>query len=172
MKGIDTETTGRRIYITGNTFNIKDEIKRIGGKWDADRRAWWVGTARAAEVERLLAADELPPEKPDDVVVTGKARYKGRSYFVRGAGTDKTNGNTRLRLTSLDAKVDFWATLGNGPDEAAWERRYETVTTLGKLRRFVERQKSPATRRSRCTECDAWGPCGETCDECREGTHV
>ncbi len=26
--------------------------------------------------------------------------------------------------------------------------------------------------RGRCTECDRWGPAGETCNECWEGMHV
>jgi hypothetical protein len=36
------------IILTGNTFAHKDEIKAIGGKWDADRKAWIVepGTMR------------------------------------------------------------------------------------------------------------------------------
>ena len=27
---------------TGNTYPIRDAIKKLGGKWDADRKAWVV----------------------------------------------------------------------------------------------------------------------------------
>lgn len=170
MTGITTEVDGRRIYIKGNTYPIKDQIKALGGKWDDGRKAWWIGAAKGAALDALLAPEGPPREDPDNVIVSGKARYKGRSYYVRGATTRE--GRSRLRLTSLDCSVDFWATLGTGDDEASWERTYESARTLGSIRRFMEQQKNPATRRGQCSECGAWGPAGDNCDKCYEGSYV
>ncbi len=30
------------ITITGNTFAAKNEIKALGGRWDADRKCWTI----------------------------------------------------------------------------------------------------------------------------------
>lgn len=41
--------------VTGNTYLVKDEIKALGGKWDAAAKGWQVPEARAAEAQRLVA---------------------------------------------------------------------------------------------------------------------
>jgi len=41
--------------ITGNTFPVKDAIKALGGRWDADAKGWRVPAARAAEAQKLVA---------------------------------------------------------------------------------------------------------------------
>jgi hypothetical protein len=30
----------RTVVITGNTFACKEDIKKLGGRWDAERKAW------------------------------------------------------------------------------------------------------------------------------------
>lgn len=47
---------GQRVYFLGNTFPAKDRIKAMGGHWDGDARAWWVGAAKQADAEKLLAS--------------------------------------------------------------------------------------------------------------------
>lgn len=45
------------IILTGNTYNVRDQIKRIGGQWDAARKGWIVrsGTMRErAEQSRVI----------------------------------------------------------------------------------------------------------------------
>jgi hypothetical protein len=187
---VTLERVGVRVYFVGNTFPVKDRIKGMGGHFDGDRKQWWVGAAKAADAEKLVAAlagGPPPAEDLDSARVYAKARYKGRSYYVIAFAADRT----RARLASLDGKVVFWKDVvpagGSGSDEAAViEKTYQprerfggygrdTVReyqTLGGLRRFVERQKDPAQARGRCTECDHYGPIGETCHECHEGTHV
>jgi hypothetical protein len=43
------------VAITGNTFPVKDEIKQLGGKWDANQKAWMVPLEKAAEAQKLVA---------------------------------------------------------------------------------------------------------------------
>jgi len=41
--------------ITGNTYPVKDQIKAIGGRWDAERRGWLVPDAVADQARALVA---------------------------------------------------------------------------------------------------------------------
>lgn len=46
---ITIQSEGRRHYLTGNTYPIKDAIRSAGCKWDRDRGAWWTGKREVAE---------------------------------------------------------------------------------------------------------------------------
>lgn len=54
---ITIERDGQRFYFLGDTYPVKGRIKAMGGHWDGDRRAWWVGAKKEAEARAL--ADEL-----------------------------------------------------------------------------------------------------------------
>lgn len=111
------ETIGQRIYFRGHTYPVRDRIKAIGGHWDADRRAWWVGTAKRAEAEALAAemgdapaASSQPSERrnetPDRAArVKGRATYKGRDYYVLA----ETRDGARLLLAARNGAFQFWA---------------------------------------------------------------
>jgi hypothetical protein len=47
--------------ITGNTFPVKDQLRALGGKWDAARRGWSVPDDKADEARKLVAS--APVEK-------------------------------------------------------------------------------------------------------------
>lgn len=49
------EKVGSRLYFVGSPFAAKDAIKRLGGHWDGDRRQWWIGAAKRADAESLVA---------------------------------------------------------------------------------------------------------------------
>ena len=105
---ITIEKQGQRIYFLGDTFAVKDRIKAMGGHWDGERRAWWVGAKKATEAEAIVAglantpAGEPVKQSPDDIRLTGKGRYKGREYF---AGSITRDGS-RVRLLTLRATAD------------------------------------------------------------------
>jgi hypothetical protein len=40
--------------ITGNTFPVRDQLKALGGRWDAARKCWMVPDDKAEEASRLL----------------------------------------------------------------------------------------------------------------------
>lgn len=145
-----TEKVGTRIYVTGNTFAIKSELKAAGCHWDADRKQWWIGAAKADAIAAIvgrLDGQEAPKEDLADKRVYAKVAYKGRQYYVIGESGD------RCRLTVLDASIDFWASKSDcdlvkeyqGREQ--WDgRRYSgrtvtVYTTLGSLRRFIEQRK-------------------------------
>jgi hypothetical protein len=204
-QSITLEKIKTRLYFAGDSYSVKDQIKALGGHWDGDRRQWWVGSAKASEAEALVAklsgaasgstADTAPAkEDADSIKLVGKAKYKGRTYYVRWVGQCK-DGSYKCRLVTLDQSLDFWAACarpheqhidGNG-DVAAIVKTYQPrevrygyrgksrteYTTLGSIKRFIDDQKNPATSRGECTECGSWGPSGEPCKDCGgEGHHV
>lgn len=192
MSDVKLEEVGRRLYVTlpfGHP--AKDRLKAMGAHWcDQGSKRWWIAKGKLPQVEALLKEVEgrpPPEEDPDKVTLVGKAKYKGQTYYVRAVGFSEEKGN-RCLLTTLDGKRKFWAGLANpcggghdgSGDVAVMLKEYPAVEirgrkekmTLGKIRRFIERQKDPRTRRGECTECGEYGPAGETCEECHEGTHV
>ncbi|MGH8519853.1 MAG: hypothetical protein ACREU9_00105 [Gammaproteobacteria bacterium] len=161
---MELKTEGRRTYITGNTYPIRNQLRSIGAHWDADRKAWWTSKREAAQ-ELLTKLGSAPvttgaPEAEEayDGAVLGKAEYKGRQYYVRWQGTT-SRGTEAFRLVTLDGKVDFWA----DATACKWTKRYqkkvtnwrsdrETYPTLCGIRSFIAREK----RETAATGIDCW----------------
>lgn len=140
----------RRVYITtvyGHPIIAK--LKDLGAKWEPESKRWWLGSAKEEAVTKLVeefANVEKPQEDPREIVLVGKAEYKGRTYYVRFIG------DTKARLISLDGKVDFWAELGTGEGQARIVKRYAAPqgtgryrregTTLRSIQKFLEKKKA------------------------------
>jgi hypothetical protein len=170
---ITLQTEARRIYFVGDTFAIKDKIKSLGGHWDGDRRAWWIGSGKTEEATQLIAACNAPAsavatsEKPkvsDDSKVVAKAKYKGRTYYVLWMGMTRS-GTEKARLTVLDGSIDFWADLSACEIVKRYQPREHTYrghattqyTTLGGIRRFIEEQREGERTGNICAECGKAG---------------
>lgn len=41
--------------ITGNTFPVKDQIKALGGRWNADSKSWMVPDEKADAARKLVS---------------------------------------------------------------------------------------------------------------------
>ena len=52
------------VAITGNTYPVKDAIKALGGRWDAQRKIWMVPVRRAAEARALVSGGQISAAKP------------------------------------------------------------------------------------------------------------
>lgn len=168
------EQSGSRLYLVDLPFAAKDEAKRIGCHWDSDRRQWWIGTAKrdaaTALVERLntrpAADDPAGSENPnlgkglpaasesDDRRVYAKVTYKGSNYYV--IAESHAQGRCMVcRLTGSGFWIDMAAcelVKTYAPREYRGRTEY---TTLGSIRRFVERQK--AGERDGLPQCAACG---------------
>lgn len=170
MATYTTETVGRRIYILGNTFPVKDRISALGGTFDGERRAWWIGTSKREKVEQLVAelntapttqsAENPAQSGPYTGPVRGKAKYQDREYFVRYAGRTSRGGEA-FHLVTGDGKNSFWA----DASAVQWTKRYEkrgawgkidnergSYPTLEGLQRFKERN----AREAKATGIDCW----------------
>jgi len=119
-KSITLEKEARRVYFIGDTYAIKDDIKALGGHWDPARRAWWVGTGKVAEAEKLISdltaapaatdkseSGDVKKQLPDDTKIVAKVKYKGKTYYAIWVGETKS-GEYKCRLTDLAGTLDFW----------------------------------------------------------------
>lgn len=159
-------STGNRIYLRGDTYKLRDKIKAIGGHWDPDQRAWWVGAAKRGEADRLVAiagnpvqdgAVIVPEALPEDTKIVGKAEYKGRQYLIlwEGEGTD---GRRSAKLTFRDGTRQFWV----HTDQYVVTKVYPTrdyrgrpeSMTLGKLKRLAQEYRAArAQGKEACHKC-------------------
>lgn len=65
--------TQSTVLVTGNTYPVKDSIKALGGRWDANAKGWRVPSARAADAQRLVAG-------------APKSAYSGARRSTSGSG--------------------------------------------------------------------------------------
>lgn len=167
---LTVEQVGRRVYVVGDTFSLRERLKQAGCSWDADRRQWWIGAARRQAVVDIVAkADVSPqtaykkasPEELSNLPCHGKVTYKNRQYYVVG----RTRDGVKLHLTVLDCSIDFWA----AASDCAWARRYTPhrsdrrygdyrQQTVGRIRAFVSREEAAKQRGDAvCAECGRTG---------------
>ena len=74
---IDLELVGAGIWVSGNTYGYKKELKEIGFKWASQKRQWfWHSEVFRKKSHKTLTMDEI------------------RSYY----GSTKVNTNSRVLL--------------------------------------------------------------------------
>lgn len=184
------EQVGARLYIANSPYSIKDRLKSIGCHWDADRRQWWIGQAKRAELEAIISSssatepkERYTPPTAEELAkkpCTGKAEYKGRTYYVVG----HSRGTAKYLLTVLDCSISFWVPTSDCRITKTYPaREYKGRTehqTVGGIRAFVEREKRAKAegfedgahaRAVRTGKCRVPGCCGSAlpsgyCERC------
>lgn len=118
MANITIKSEGRRHYLLGDTFAIKDKLRNAGAKWDGDRRAWWTGKKEIAEqfasgtiaqspvTEAAPAPERATDSLTDDSRIAGKATYKGKPYLLVWEG--ETRRGRACKLAFADGSKVFW----------------------------------------------------------------
>jgi hypothetical protein len=159
---ITIDQQGRRFYLRGNTFSIKDRLRSAGCKWDPDAKCWYTGKRELADqFVSQFQADKAPDatngpsatsdcQAPgDDAIVAARATYKGHTYYVAGrvdrgrthwddrVSAVTTRDGVKTMLYSRDGKLQFWAAC----DLVSVTKSYDKPQTIGKLRRFAEQAK-------------------------------
>jgi hypothetical protein len=151
-KMITLEKQGRRVYLIGNTYPIKDQIKNAGGKWDADRKAWWVGVAKQSQFEKFTQSEStatngngMPALTPSSEII-GRAQYKEREYLLVWEG--ETKRGPAAKLAFRDGSKVFWASRG----EYRVIKHYREPMTLRQLDRFAAEKKAEREANERAAE--------------------
>ena len=77
--------TTNTVLITGNTYPVKDQIKALGGRWDADAKGWRVPADKATEAQALVSGGgsgmaATKSSRPRKCVVCGVVPYYTRGY--------------------------------------------------------------------------------------------
>lgn len=73
--------TTTTVLVTGNTYPVKDQIKALGGRWDAAAKGWRVPTDKAAEAQALVSG---APKSTGHSYRPTKCRICGASPSKRG----------------------------------------------------------------------------------------
>lgn len=153
---ITIESRGRRHYLVGNTFAIKDRLRAAGFHFDGDNRAWW--TSKRELTESLAGSAPAVQPRDDarglDTDVIGRAEYKGRSYYVIWEG--QTQRGYAAKLVFRDGSKTFWANGG----EYQITKRYQNKKTIKDLQEYAQAAREgrdlaeeKAIRTNRCREC-------------------
>jgi len=85
-----TQADGK-IAVAGNTYPVRETIKKAGGRWDAMRQVWVLGPR---QVKTLQAAIEALPE-PAAKVARPVVRAATAAVYVRPA--ERAGGRCRAR---------------------------------------------------------------------------
>ena len=179
------EKTGRRYYLVGNTYAVKDRIKAAGCKWDPERRAWWTSKQDVAEEIKAALADVDDGHANgdggrqgagDEQVVAGRATYKGKTYYIAGriergrtrwdrdrVHPVETRDGAKVLLVFRDGSKTFWA----AREAVQVVKSYSTPQTIGGLREFAQRERRHREAGGAvCVEC---GKSGELVIDLEDG---
>lgn len=175
---IEIEKVGRRFYLCGNTYAIKNELRDAGCTWDPARKQWWTGKKDVAarfsgEIKPVEKSAEEKKADLSDKNCHGQVEYKGRKYYVVGR-SDRTG---KLHLTVLDCSIEFWA----DESDCRWVKHYtpktrwagygrgniEVYQTVGGIRNFIERERD--NRKAGGAVCAECGCSGELVRDMEDG---
>lgn len=76
-----------RVYLYGNTYPVKEELKRIGARWDPKAWAWHVAESRVQEANRIINGEieRTPGQRRDwfrEQLTPKKQCWKCRRQFT------------------------------------------------------------------------------------------
>lgn len=77
-------TTLALVKISGNTYPVKDELKKLGAKWDAADKCWLIASDKADKARAIVEA--AGPKKPYSGSGRGNSGFRGRSEYTRRGG--------------------------------------------------------------------------------------
>jgi len=77
--------------ITGNTYPLRDRIKSLGGKWNAQAKGWDVPDVNVAEIKKLMEAQAKQPQQPMTTTqrIAAAARKRGETPGICSSCGDK-----------------------------------------------------------------------------------
>jgi hypothetical protein len=110
MNGLQIKSNGRRHYIVGNTFSVKDALRAAGCRWDADEKAWWTGKKDVAEElvtqvnQAVVVAVAALPEATGAMVPVPGNTYPARDKLREMGGV----WDAALLSASLSVAVPLW----------------------------------------------------------------
>lgn len=73
--------------ITGNTYDVKELLKKLGGRWDAHQRVWRVPDERADEAHRLVTLASKG-SRPSQWNGYGGPNSRGRKACITGGNCE------------------------------------------------------------------------------------
>jgi hypothetical protein len=171
MAQLTIEKVGRRHYVIGNTYPIKDKLRAAGCSWDSDRKQWYTGKADLAEKIAALETSDAPAAKEtvdlDAHVIKGSALYKGKSYYVLAISEDQYGNARSAKLCFRDGSTVFWGKSENG---LQIQKCYREPRSINGLRAYAEKRRAEQAGTSACPACAKYCTCSQGfCTHCHDG---
>jgi hypothetical protein len=94
------------VLITGNTYPVKDTLKAMGGRWDAEAKGWRVPAAKADAAKALVTGDKKSSGSyhPTKCRICGRVAGSRSGYFVHHIGRDGLCN--QCRIDEREARYD------------------------------------------------------------------
>jgi hypothetical protein len=99
-----TAAAGGDLLLVGNTFAIRDEIKKAGGKWDADAKGWRMPNQAAFDRMQSLLGGSRPAANTPVPVSAPKALPA-----VKPIGLEMADGKIVVTFDAKDSSAVFAA---------------------------------------------------------------
>lgn len=157
--------------VSGPTWPIRKELQELGGQWRPERKFWSLPVSKYDAVMRLIAERGAKPDPetvdPHAEVLLGRAKYKGRSYYVLAHGTNQ-QGEEFAKLCFRNGSRIFWVPKKN-IGELEITKMYSTPKSIAALRAYSEQRRAEEAEESEkaaardlftgddCAECGAPG---------------
>lgn len=160
---ITTSRIGRRTYIRGATYPIRDTLRNAGAHWDADEKAWWIGddakaqaiaTAHAVPVTEAPAPASTPTGAPARMVLVTGNTYPVKDALRAMGG--RWNGTAKGWEVPAAKEAEARALVASAPVQPkASGAKYE-----------IKAGMVTPTKRSNWRPCGYPGCSPNFCDEC------
>lgn len=79
------------VAITGNTYPVKEQLKALGARWNADAKAWMVAADKADEARRIVSGAASAPRTssntgyhPRKCIACGHVEHRNSRGYVVG----------------------------------------------------------------------------------------
>jgi hypothetical protein len=79
------------VPVKGNTYPVKEQLKALGGRWNADQKLWMVPSIKESEAKSIVSNAPVQKRKPLgrlDIIAIG-ARKQGLTPGVCASCGDK-----------------------------------------------------------------------------------
>lgn len=63
--------------ITGNTYPVKDQLKSLGARWNADEKGWMISDEKAEQARKIVAGATSAPSSERRAFVHHKCQVCG-----------------------------------------------------------------------------------------------
>lgn len=169
-------TSPSTVLITGDTYPVKDQLRALGGKWEAGVRGWRVPADKAAEARKLVAdaayartkdAPSASGKRDAVALVAGGARHSScrsnqKSGSCETCGDYKKPGEGRLVYCVEDSGClehhdrSGYHLYCKESDAAGCKTRREAARAAEKVRRDAAVTAAKAADEAKKVERDAY----------------
>lgn len=97
------------LMLVGNTFAIRDEIKKAGGKWDADMKGWRMPDQASFDAMQKLLGGAAPAKTETAQAPVAAAPERKALPAVKPIGLEMSDGKIVVTFDAKDSSAVFAA---------------------------------------------------------------